>query len=351
MPNFSEGRDTQVIERLARALEGPGVRLLHLDPNKDANRTVFTLVGELDAVCESLYAGVAEAQRSIDMRHQAGEHIRVGAADVLPIVPLEDGVKSGQGVDWERAVSATHSLARRLANGLDVPVFLYEDSALREPFRSLPRCRRGGYEALESRFADPDDGPDFGPRHWDERCARTGATVIGLRGLLVAMNFTLDTESRELAQSIARAIRSSGPEGRPHRFERLRALGWVMEGYDNRAQVSVNILNPRITRAHEVLAKVRELAGSVPVLGAELIGLTPARVLVDAARDASGLMKLAWPAEQVLDGQAASRGDLLRLGGRALGLSHLRRAQGRGARPSQAQVLEVRLREAGLLPG
>ena len=112
----------------------------------------------------------------------------------------------------------------------------------------------------------------------------------------------------------------------------LRAMGWVMQGYGRRAQVSVNILNPRVTKAHEVLAKVRELAGSVPVLGAELIGLTPARVLVDAARDASGSPKLAWPAEQILDGQAASRGDLLRLGGHALGLSHLRRAQGRGRR-------------------
>ena len=312
---------------------------------------MFTLAGELEAVCEALYAGVAEAQRSIDMRTQTGEHIRVGAADVLPVVPLKDGVISARGADWERAVSATHRLGERLANGLGIPVFFYEGSALREPFRSLPRCRRGGYEALRNRFADPSDGPDLGPREWGDRSARSGATVVGLRDLLVAMNFTLDTASRELAQAIARSIRSNGADGRPHRFEGLRAVGWRMQGYGNRAQVSVNILNPRVTKAHEVLAKVRELAGSVPVLGAELIGLTPARVLLDAARDLSGLSKLAWPAEQILDGQAASRGDLLRLGGRALGLSHLRRAHGRGARPSQAQVLEGRLREAGLLPG
>ena len=314
-----------------------GARVLHIDPNPDAHRTVITLAGEHEAVCEALFWGVAAAQELIDMREHQGEHIRIGATDVVPMIALGPGDPR----------PALDSLAARIADQLKIPLFLYEDSARRPAFSSLPRCRRGGYEALARRFALPNDGPDLGPTLWGPQVARSGVTAIGVRGVLVAMNFTLDSADRALAEQIASAIRTNGPEGRPDRFKRLRAVGWVMAGYGGRAQVSVNLLDPRISRAHDVLATVRRLAGSVEVLGAELIGLTPARVLTDAGREARGLPKKSWPVEQVLDGPASSQEDLLLLGCQALGLDHLNREQGIGG-SSLARVLERQLMEAGL---
>jgi glutamate formiminotransferase len=314
---------------------------LHVDSNPDAHRTVITVAGELEVLCQSLFLGIAQAQRSIDMRQHKGEHIRIGASDVVPVIALEPG-------DVRPAVTR---LAERAAEDLGVPVFLYEDSARRPPFASLPRCRRGGYEALQSRFARADDGPDLGSRSWSLSVARSGATAFGVRDLLVAMNFTLGSSSRDLAQQIALAIRSNGPAGRPDRFDRLRAVGWAMEGYEGRAQVSVNLLDPRLSPAHEVLKTIRRLAGPVPVLGAELIGLTPAKVLIAAALHEQGLAQEDWPAEQVLDGPASSREGLLLLGGQVLGLSHLSRAQGMGRNEVLARVLEWQLGEVGLLPG
>jgi glutamate formiminotransferase len=318
-------------------MDRDGARVLHVDPNPDAHRTVITLAGEHEAVCEALFWGVAAAQELIDMRRHRGEHIRIGAADVVPLIALGTG-NPGPALD---------ALAIRIADQLEIPLFLYEDSARRPAFSSLPRCRRGGYEALPTRFSLASDGPDLGPERWGPKVARSGATAIGVRGVLVAMNFTLDSDDRSLAEEIAAAIRTNGPEGRPNRLERVRAVGWVMDAYAGRAQVSVNLLDPRISSAHDVLATVRRLAGPVEVLGAELIGLTPARVLADAGRDARGLPKKGWPAEQVLDGPASSQEDLLLLGCQALGLDHLNREQGMGG-SSLARVLERQLMEAGL---
>jgi len=341
VPNFSEGRDAGVISGITDALRRGGATVLHVDSNPDAHRTVITLAGQLEALCESLFLGIAQAQRSIDMRRHKGEHIRIGAADVVPVIALEPG-------DVGPAVMR---LAERTAEDLGVPVFLYEDSAIRPPFASLARCRRGGYEALQSRFNRIDDGPDLGPRNWSAAVARSGASAVGVRDILVAMNFTLGSSDRDLAEQIAQAIRSNGPAGRPDRFERLRAVGWVMEGYEGRAQVSVNLLDPRLSPAHEVSKVIQRLAGPVPVLGAELIGLTPAKVLIAAALNEQGLAQESWPAEQVLDEPASSREDLLLLGAQVLGLSHLSRAQGMGRREVLARVLEWQLGEVGLLPG
>ncbi|MEE2829761.1 MAG: glutamate formiminotransferase [Myxococcota bacterium] len=339
VPNFSEGRDRHVLGRIAAALDGDGATVLHVDPNPDAHRTVITLAGELEAVCSALFRGVAEATRLIDMRKQHGAHIRVGAADVLPVVALGPG-------DPRPAVQR---LAERLASELEIPIFLYERSALRTPFASLPRCRRGGYEALAERFQDPEDGPDLGPPHWCDGSARSGATVVGVRDLLVAMNFTLDSRDLGLAKGIARAIRTVGPADRADCFPALRAVGWTMPAYEGRVQVSVNLLDPRSTSAHAVLERIRALAGEVAVLGAELIGLTPARVLRDAALHGRGLPEPGWPAEQVLDGPAATEEELLQEGVRVLGLDHLGREQGMDI--VQTRVLERQLLEAGLRAG
>ena len=310
-----------------------------MDPNADAHRTVVTLAGEVESVCSALFRGVAEATRSIDMRQHNGAHIRIGAADVVPVVALGPGDPG----------PAVERLADRLARELQLPIFLYERSVRRPPFVSLPRCRRGGYEALPERFQHPGDGPDLGPPTWTEETARTGATVVGVRDLLVAMNFTLDSRDLGLAQSIAEAIRTTGPAGREHCFPSLRAVGWTMPAYEGRVQVSVNLLDPRTTSAHAVLARIRELAGDVAVLGAELIGLTPSRVLRDAALHGRGLPEPGWPAEQVLDGPTATEEELLQEGVSVLGLDHLGREQGMDI--VQTRVLERQLLEAGLRTG
>lgn len=273
------------------------------------------------------------------MRKHQGEHIRIGAADVLPVVPLEPGDPG----------PAVEKLAERIARELEVPIFLYEQSARRPPFSSLPRCRRGGYEALARRFGQEGDGPDLGPDEWTQAVARCGATVLGVRDVLVAMNFTLATDDRALAQEIAEAIRTSGPPGRAHAYPSLRAVGWTMAGYEGRAQVSVNLLDPRVTPAHSVLETIRALAAPTQVLGAELIGLAPARVFTDAARHALGRPQADWPAEQVLDGPASSDEELLLSGSKVLGLDHLSRAQGMGC--TIDRVLERQLVEAGLRAG
>ncbi|HCP46873.1 MAG TPA: glutamate formimidoyltransferase, partial [Deltaproteobacteria bacterium] len=187
VPNFSEGRDPRVIAAISEALDGDGAQVLHVDRNPDANRTVVTLAGPLPAVTSALFRGMAAAVQSIDMRRQDGAHIRVGSADVVPLVCLEPDELALSACVREMA-----ALAGRVGTDLGVPVFLYEKSALRPAFRSLPRCRRGGYEALAQRFASGGaDGPDLGPDEFTESVAQTGASVLGVRELLVALNFTL----------------------------------------------------------------------------------------------------------------------------------------------------------------
>lgn len=346
VPNFSEGRDHQAIDAIAHALDGEGAQVLHVDPNPDANRTVITLAGPLDAVTAALHRGVGAALSCIDMRTQQGAHIRMGAADVLPVVLLEPGDQARA-----RCIEAVAALGERLAHDFNLPIFLYEDSAQRQPFRSLPRCRRGGYEALEARFAagaaDGSDGPDLGPKSWSPGVAGCGASVLGLRPLLVAMNFTLDSEDLELAQSLAGAIRSAGAADRPHRLPWVRALGWTMPGYGGKAQVSVNLLNIDECPAHRVLGSLSALCDG-RILGAEIIGLAPARVFRDAGLAARGEVPVPLAAGGVLNPAAATEWELLLEGAELLGFGHLD-----AWRPKQelkARILELRLAAVGMLP-
>ena len=298
-----------------------------MDANADANRTVFTLVGDLAQVVEGLFAAVACAARRLDMRRHSGVHQRLGLADVVPIVPLRFDAAS-----VARCVEASRALGARLADDLGVPVFLYERSAVRPRFVALPRCRRGGYEALRGRLEDPADGPDLGPRRWSERVARTGATVLGVRDLLVAMNCTLESRDEGLARRVARELRTAG--GGEHSLPALRAIGWTMDGYGGRVQVSTNLLDVRRTPPDALLDAVRRRAG-VPVAGAELIGLLPARALRDAALRRRGAPVPPWPAEQILDPGALDDPALLDEGAALLGLDHL------GAFDWRQRVLEA----------
>lgn len=342
VPNFSEGRDRRVIDAIATALDGQGARVLHVDANPDANRTVVTLAGPLSAVTDALFRGVHVAIKRIDMRSQQGAHIRIGAADVVPLVLLDPSEQA------ERAcLAAVQSLAERLASDLNLPIFLYEDSARRTPFRSLPRCRRGGYEALASRFQDPEDGPDLGPSLFTEQTAASGATVVGLRPLLVAMNFTLDSDDADLAARIALAIRSNGAAGRPHRLPYLRAIGWKMNGYGGRAQVSVNLLRIDVCSVLDAFEAVRALS-PVAVLGSELIGLAPARVFRDAGLAARGKHCSGGGDDGILSPAAAADEALLFEGAEYLGLGHL--DAWRPREELSARILELRLRSVGMLP-
>jgi len=346
VPNFSEGRDQRVIETIAAALDGAGARVLHIDANADANRSVITLGGRLSSVTSALHRGVAAALSHIDMRGQQGAHIRVGAADVLPIVLLEPGSQA-QG----RCLEAVSALGDQLAADYDLPIFLYEDSSRRPPFGSLPRCRRGGYEALEHRFAEGlatgSDGPDLGPKSWSEQVARTGATVLGVRPLLVAMNFTLDSGDQQLAASIAAAIRSSGPAGRPHALPSVRAVGWTMAGYGGRVQVSANLLDIDQCPAHRLLETIEELSGG-RVLGGELIGLAPARVFRDAGLVKRGELPAPMAGDGVLNPAAAADWELVCDGAELLGFGHL--DAWRPGEELRARILELRLAAVGMLP-
>lgn len=341
IPNFSEGRDRAVIDAIVDALDGDGAHVLHVDPNPDAHRVVVTLAGPLPAVERALFRGIATATSLIDMRGRTGEHIRVGASDVIPFVALD-----GLAASAEACVAAAHRLGRRLASELSIPVYFYEDAALRDRFRALPRCRRGGYEALPGRFAEHRrtgrDGPDVGPTEWLE-VARSGASVLGARGLLVAMNFTLDGGDVDLARRIAAAIRTRGPKGRVDRREGLRAVGWVMAGYAGRAQVSTNLLDPVVTPAGAVHTLIRRLAAveGARVAGAELIGLIPAWVLADASVPGDGYRVPG----KVLDFQAADDHAAITAGIRALGLTHL----GDSEEDLKQRCLEARLRAHALL--
>ena len=346
VPNFSEGRDRRVIDTIAGALDGGGARVLHIDPNGDANRSVITLGGRLSSVTAALHRGVGAAVSHIDMRRQQGAHIRVGAADVLPIVLLEPGVQARG-----RCLEAISALGDRLAEDYELPIFLYEDSARRRPFRSLPRCRRGGYDALDSRFAaglaTGSDGPDLGPKLWSDQVARTGATVLGLRSLLVAMNFTLDSSDQQLAASVAAAVRSSGPAGRPHALPSVRAVGWTMAGYGGRVQVSVNLLDIDESPAHRVLEVLQELSGGL-VLGGELIGLAPARVFRDAGLVKRGDVPVPMADDGVLNPAAAADWELVCDGAELLGFGHL--DAWKPGEELRARILELRLAAVGMLP-
>ncbi len=346
VPNFSEGRDPAVIDAIAAALDGGGARVLHIDPNADAHRTVITLAGPLDAVTAALKRGIREAVARIDMRTHRGAHLRVGAADVVPIVPLPFTAAAVQS-----CVEAVQTLGHELAAELGLPIYLYERSALRGGYAALPRCRRGGYEALEARWADAAGQPDLGPKAWGPGPARTGATVLGVRDVLVAMNFTLNSTDEALARGIARALRSAGPADRPHRRAALRTVGWTMDGYDGRVQVSTNLLNVRVTSAWEVFQAVSDLAaeGSAEVVGAELIGLVPAKVLTDAASAASGVAPPGWEEGAILNAASGNDVAALRDGAGALRIDHL--GGGISTADIQSRTLEGGLARVGFWTG
>ena len=299
VPNFSEGRNIETIREIANAVESVnGVKLLGVDPGEATNRTVVTFAGEPEAVVDAAFAAIRRATELIDMRLHKGVHPRMGACDVCPLIPVS-------GVTMEECAELARGLARRVANELKVPVYCYEASAFKPERRNLAVCRAGEYEALPEKLADEDRQPDFGVRPYDEGVARTGATVVGARDFLIAVNFNLNTASTACAKAIACDVREKGRPVRdgdpvngpivkdengnavmiPGTLKACKAIGWFIEEYGI-AQVSMNMTNLAVTPLHVAFEEVSRAAEArgVRVTGTEIVGLIPKKCLVDAGR-------------------------------------------------------------------
>jgi glutamate formiminotransferase len=265
VPNFSEGRDRATIAAIGKALSG-GVRLLDVNSDPDHNRSVFTLVGRDEPLVEALLAGIAVARERIDLRRHEGAHPRIGAADVVPLVPLRPE-------DMERARAAALELARMVGEELELPVLLYGELA---PERGPAFYRRGGTEELARRLASGELEPDFGPGELDPSA---GGVIVGARRPLIAFNVDLRSATLEDARAIAAAVRE-----RDGGFPGVRALGLELPG-SGRVQVSMNVEDWEAAALHEIVARIEAEAASrgAEVAGSEVVGLMPAGAAAAAA--------------------------------------------------------------------
>ncbi|MEG0033004.1 MAG: glutamate formimidoyltransferase [Mucinivorans sp.] len=274
VPNFSVGRDEAVIRAIATAIGTVnGIKLLNIDRGADANRTVFTFVGSVGAVCEAAFRSVGVASKMIDMRTHHGTHPRIGATDVMPLVPVS-------GITLAELVPHARALARRVGEELGVPVYCYQAAALSPERINLESCRQGEYEGLAAKIVDPQWIPDFGPTTFTPAVAQTGLSVIGAREYLVAVNFNLDTQDLTIAKNIARDIRAARRAGQ---IESIKAIGWYVEEYGF-VQVSTNLTSVDRMPLHVAWRVVNHYAAQygAQVTGTEIIGLVPRRVLMDA---------------------------------------------------------------------
>ena len=299
VPNFSEGRDMNVIRQITDEIKSvKGVKLLDVDPGEATNRTVVTFVGEPDNVAEAAFKAVRKAGQLIDMRQHHGAHPRIGATDVLPIVPVS-------GITLEECAEISRQLAKRIADELNIPCYCYEAAAFTPERQNLAICRKGEYEGIAERINDDTEAPDFGRRPYDEQVARTGCTVVGARDFLIAVNFNLNTTSTRRANAIAFDVREKGrpmregnpiigkkllnadgtPMMKPGTLKCTKAIGWYIDEYGI-AQVSMNITNINVTPLHKAFDEVCRCAQNrgVRVTGTEIVGLVPERTLLEAGR-------------------------------------------------------------------
>ena len=299
VPNYSEGRDRSVIDNIVAAIASvEGVKLLDVDPGEATNRTVVTFVGEPAPVCEAAFRGAAKAQELIDMRKHHGAHPRSGATDVLPLIPVA-------GITLEECAVLARDLAKRMYEELGIPCYCYEASAFKPERKNLAVCRAGEYEALPEKIADPARRPDFGPDTYNDTVARCGASNVGARNFLVAVNYNLNTTSTRRAMAIAFDVREKGRKAReggsltgkllkdekgeqiwiPGTLKGCKAIGWYIDEYGI-AQVSMNITDIDATPLHVAYEEVSRAAAArgLRVTGAEIVGLVPKRVLLEAGK-------------------------------------------------------------------
>ncbi len=299
VPNFSEGRDLSIIKQITDVIESvDGVKLLDVDPGAATNRTVVTFVGEVEPVKEAAFLCVKKAAELIDMSKHKGAHPRFGATDVLPLIPIA-------GITMEEVAVIAQELAQKIGQELQIPTYCYENACLRPERQNLAVCRSGEYEALPKRLSEADSAPDFGPKEFNERAKTTGATAVGARDFLVAVNYNLNTTSTRRANAIAFDVRENGrpvreggsPVGKVMKDENgnelrilgslkaCKAIGWYIEEYGI-AQVSMNITNISVTPLHVAFDEVCKKADArgVRVTGVEIVGLVPKRTLIDAGK-------------------------------------------------------------------
>jgi glutamate formiminotransferase/formiminotetrahydrofolate cyclodeaminase len=327
VPNFSEGRDPEIIRQITTAIEAvEGVSLLDVDPGASTNRTVVTFVGSPEAVVEGAFRGIQKAAELIDMRKHKGAHPRMGATDVCPFIPVSN-------VSWEEAIACAKQLGKRVGDELKIPVYLYEKAA-KDPSRSnLSIIRAGEYEGFFEKIKEAKWKPDFGLAVFNEK---SGATAIGARDFLVAYNVNLNTKAVRRATSVAFDVRENGrvktddgtPSGKPvldtngepvrvpGMLKHVKAIGWYVEEYGI-AQVSMNLTNIEETPLHAAFDACNEAASKrgLRVTGSEVVGMLPKKCLVDAGK--YFLRKQQWS-------EGASEEDLIDIAVRSMGLSELK---------------------------
>jgi glutamate formiminotransferase/formiminotetrahydrofolate cyclodeaminase len=296
VPNFSEGQDTRVIESIVQAIAAQGaVKVLNVDPGKATNRTVVTFVGSPEDVVAAAFAGIKKAAELIDMRRHKGEHPRMGATDVCPFIPIS-------GVSMEEAAAYAQELAKKVAEELNIPIYLYEYAQPNKDRSNLSVIRAGEFEGFSDKIKSPEWKPDFGPAQIHETA---GATVIGARDFLIAYNVNLNTKSTRLANRVAFDVREAGRvkrEGNPYhgpvvkdangepvripgKLKAVKAIGWYIEEY-GMAQISMNLTNYKVTPLHLAFEETcnSALSRGLRVTGSELVGLVPLEPMLDAGR-------------------------------------------------------------------
>ncbi len=327
VPNFSEGRDPNIIRPITDAIESvDGVSLLDVDPGASTNRTVVTFVGSPDAAVEAAFRAIQKAAELIDMRKHKGAHPRMGATDVCPFIPVSN-------VSWEEAIACAKKLGKRVGEELKIPVYLYERAAKAPSRSNLSVIRAGEYEGFFEKIKDPVWKPDFGPSIFNKT---SGGTVIGVRDFLVAYNLNLNTKAVRRANSVAFDVREQGriktedgtPPGKPvldangepvripGMLKHVKAIGWYVEEYGI-AQVSMNLTNIEQTPLHVAFDACVESASKrgLRVTGSEIVGMVPKKCLVDAGR--YFLRKQKWS-------EGVSEEELIDIAVRSMGLSELK---------------------------
>ncbi|MGZ5003653.1 MAG: glutamate formimidoyltransferase [Chthoniobacterales bacterium] len=327
VPNFSEGRDPEMIRQITAAIESvDGISLLNVDPGASTNRTVVTFAGEPKAAVEAAFRGIQKAAELIDMRKHSGAHPRMGATDVCPFIPVSD-------VSWDEAIACAKQLGKRVGEELKIPVYLYEKAASNPARSNLSVIRAGEYEGFAKKIKQPEWKPDFGPAELNEK---SGATVIGAREFLVAYNVNLNTKSARRATSVAFDVRENGrvktedgrPTGKPVLDEKgepvrvpgllkhVKAIGWYVEEY-GMAQVSINLTNIDETPLHAAFDACCESANKrgLRVTGSEIVGMVPKKCLVEAGKYFLRKQKLS---------EGAAEEELIDVAIRSMGLSELR---------------------------
>lgn len=338
VPNYSEGRNKEVIDLIVKAIADTTVntergeervRVLDVDPGEATNRTVVTFVGSPEAVMEAAFQGEKKAAELIDMRQHHGAHPRSGATDVLPLIPVA-GTTLDECAGWAR------TLAKRIYDELGIPCYCYEAAAYTPERRNLAVCRAGEYEALPEKVIDPKRKPDFGPGEYNETVAKAGATNVGARNFLIAVNFNLNTTSTRRAMAVAFDVREKGRPAReggsltgkilkdaegqtvwiPGTLKGCKAIGWYIEEYGI-AQVSMNITDINTTPLHVAFEEVCRAAAArgLRVTGTEIVGLVPKRVLLETGR---------YYLEKQQRSLGISEDEIIKIAAKSLGLSDLK---------------------------